>query len=716
MLENLMGYYSLGENVNKVNGRNEAENNEQGLYGDNIPFLNLDTPEDDLLDTFKKWKSRWDNSPVKANWLKKAEENEKYWKGEQFSTPEVAELRPLVDNFVFQSVETYLPIATQNSPEPEVDLAATEQKTEANLQYANLIRARLGDWADDVKLKLKLKKTGRSWLLNLLGVAKMGWDTENNRPAVKIIRPRKLILDPDAVVDEDGYNGKFIGEYRKLQASVMLEVVTDPKKQEIIKSLCKGDTGSDIQFIEWWTPEYMCWEVDEKDVLLAKKNPHWNYAENEDTPTSSPMTEDSAESMKGEISNIDLEPMADNPTMSADTGMDSQSTPGLDPEAAKNLPAVPSPYADKPISPVPNDIPAPTPAAKPRNHFASKKVPYVFISIFNLGKTPVDETSLVTQVLPQQDLINKRNKQIDKNVDSHNNGIVVSEARSGLTQDEAKGVTDALLRGGVVTIPDGDPNTAIARFDATPIPADVFNNLTAVENRFYDLFGIRGLTAGAIKNETTVRGKVIVKGLDTDRIGGGITEFFEQFADDIFNWCLQLMYVYDDILTANPQAQVPKLKISVKAGSLLPKDASTKANQAIELANGGKMALVDLYKALEYPNPEEMAANVWLEANAPELLYPDNKLVQQVVQQRAQAAQAGAKKPPSESINFKDLPPDGKAQLAAQAGINLDPNSIAEHETAKANANKPPQGAPPQGGEASGSGSNLLNQVNIPNG
>lgn len=37
-------------------------------------------------------------------------------------------------------------------------------------------------------------------------------------------------------------------------------------------------------------------------------------------------------------------------------------------------------------------------------------------------------------------------------------------------------------------------------------------------------------------------------------------------------------------------------------------------------------------------------------------------------------------KPPSESISLKDLPPGGKVQMAAQAGIHLDPNELAQKE------------------------------------
>ena len=38
----------------------------------------------------------------------------------------------------------------------------------------------------------------------------------------------------------------------------------------------KNDLGTNVQFIEWWTKEYLCWTLGKK-VLLKKKNPHWNY-------------------------------------------------------------------------------------------------------------------------------------------------------------------------------------------------------------------------------------------------------------------------------------------------------------------------------------------------------------------------------------------------------------------------------------------------------
>ena len=79
--------------------------------------------------------------------------------------------------------------------------------------------------------------------------------------------------------------------------------------------------------------------------------------------------------------------------------------------------------------------------------------------------------------------------------------------------------------------------------------------------------------------------------------------------------------------------------------------------------------------------------------------------MQQALQLLAAKA-GGAKKPPSESINFKDLPPDGKAQMADQAGIKLAPDAIAAHDAAQ----KEPTPAK-QGGQRS-----MLDQVPQGNG
>ncbi len=617
----LDAFYSLSRKINKVTGDETSSETETGVVSEKFPELKLDMENADLLKLTEKWEDTWKTSSVKSDWEKHGNDNEDYWLGKQFQRPQASKVRDPIDNAIFESVETYLPQTTRRNPEPMASLAKGVEESPQNVEFAEDLKEKLGELADELKLRLKLKKAGRHWAIYLLGAAKMGWDMNKDMPTVKIIRPKKLILDPEATVDEDGYTGEYIGEYRKMQAGTLIKLLEKigPEKDAIekIKKDVKDNLGTSYQFIEWWTDEYMCWTVG-KQVLMKKKNPHWNYDSEKEAPY----------------------------------GEDGQ--PQMTPEGKPLM---------EPVAGV--------------NHFAVPGKPFILLSVFNLGKQPVDETSLIGQNLSNQDRINKRIRQIDKNADSMNGGMIVSLARSGLTQSQAKQVTEALRKGGTISIPDGTPDEAIKRDSAPPLPPDVYQDLGDTRMRLKDLFGTRGSMPSGTETEKTVRGKLINKGFDTDRIGGGVSEYLEQFADDIYNWFVQLLYVYDETYIARQNK--PKVTISVKEGSLLPKDSITLANQAIELAGAGKMALVDLYKQLDYPNPEELAANVWLEANAPELLFPNDPRVQQVMQARQQAA-ANAAKPPSESINFKDLPPEGKAQMAKQAGIELHPEAIAAHD------------------------------------
>jgi len=223
-----------------------------------------------------------------------------------------------------------------------------------------------------------------------------------------------------------------------------------------------------------------------------------------------------------------------------------------------------------------------------------------------------------------------------------NNGMIISGERSGLTKEQSNKFLKAIRRGGAGWIPNGSPREAIDTLPPPPLPNDIYNQLADTRNRLRDIFGVSGSSQAGIEGEKTVRGKIISRGLDTDRIGGGVTEYLEQFADDIYNWFVQLLYVYDTGFQFIGGAEPPKLIISVKEGSLLPKDSTTIANQALELAGAGRISNVDLFKRLEYPNPEELAANVWLEVNAPHILYKDNPEVMQALgMMQAQQAMQG---------------------------------------------------------------------------
>jgi hypothetical protein len=608
------GFYSLGKDVNKVHADQQDTN--EGVISDLLPELELSMTDGELIDLKKLWLSRWE--PFQLQIKKYQDDNEKYWLGKQFNQGDI-ESHPLVDNIVFESFETFLPIATR----PKADPVVESDNTEAGNELADRVRKMLSYLSDKLSYNLKLKQVARFWGLYMLGSIKVGWSIQQNDITCLAIRPQKLILDPDSTIQEGEYTGEYIGEYRKDSAKNLIKRF--PKKEAYIKEKCQEKLGTSMQYIEWWTDEYIFWTL-EDEVLDKSKNPHWNYEKEVQGP------------------------------------MDQFGNPGQ-----------------------PQKVPG-------NNHFTIPKKPYVFLSIFNLGQHPVDDTNLIQQVLPIQDLINKRLRQIDKNADNTNGGLIISGDH--FTKEQANQATEALRRGGSIWVPSGDVNTAVKRDTGTPLPEFVYESLVDYRNELRNIFGTRGSTPQGTINEQTVKGKLLTRGQDSDRIGGGISTYLEQFSGKVFNWFTQLMYVYYDephtaAVLGNERSKqyiqlkntdfIGKLTVGVKDGSMIPKDPITQRNEAIDLWSSGALDPITFFDRLEFPNPRETAKQLFLWKSDPIQLFPD------LAQAAAQQPKQPPEKPPSLSIGFKDLPPEGQAQVAAKAGIQLNPQMIEQSEANKMN-------------------------------
>ena len=274
-----------------------------------------------------------------------------------------------------------------------------------------------------------------------------------------------------------------------------------------------------------------------------------------------------------------------------------------------------------------------------KNHFNAPKAPYTFLGgVYNTGDHPHDETSLIEQAIPNQDLVNKRQMQIDKNADSMNGGVVVSQERSGLTNDQATEVTEALRAGGTVVIPRGAANEAIYRDQAPSLPGDIYQQLSDTREELRNIFGTRGSTPSGTINEQTATGKTLVREQDSDRIGGGVTEYLEQFADAQFNWWVQLMMVYYDephaasvigkerameYVSLKGSDLVSKLTVSVKEGSLIPDSDTDRANEAVELAKMNDIDPISLFDRLGFSDPKQAAERLYMWRADPSMLFPE---------------------------------------------------------------------------------------------
>jgi len=317
-----------------------------------------------------------------------------------------------------------------------------------------------------------------------------------------------------------------------------------------------------IKYIEWWTADVVFWTF--KEVVMDKEqNPHWNYGDDE------------------EVADVD-----------ETTGEPNRDFFGNE---KKKIITVPG-----------------------KNHFVQRKMPYTFFAgIYNTGEHPHSATSLIEQVIPQQDLINKRQKQIDKNADQTNGGLVLDS--DTFTKEQAALATKALRTGGAILAPGG--TAAVKRETGPALPIFVRESLEDYRREIDNIMGIHAASKGEKPQTKTLGGQILLEQADKSR-ASSMTDWVEQFADDIYNWWVQIMYVYYDethsaaVLGEGKKEEfialinddlLGKLVISVKEGSMIPKDPLTKRGEAIDLYGAGAMDPLSLYVALDHPNPQEAA-------------------------------------------------------------------------------------------------------------
>ena len=257
-----------------------------------------------------------------------------------------------------------------------------------------------------------------------------------------------------------------------------------------------------------------------------------------------------------------------------------------------------------------------------KNHFTYPKLRYRFFSVFNLGEHPHDETTLIEQNIPNQNLVTDRNLQIKQNLQNANNGIAVSGEH--FNKEDAKEANDMVRAGKGIFVPSGDVRTAIMRLPAPDLPNGVFQELNDKRNELRSIFGTQGISAAAPSENDTVRGKILNQQYASDRIGGGISDQLAQLADSIFNQWVQMYYVYYDephvasILgpaRATQYVQLQrdsliqmeaKLTVSVAADSMKPKDELSEMNLATDMFTNGSLDPLSYYEALKMPDPVKL--------------------------------------------------------------------------------------------------------------
>ena len=533
-------FMELLKSPNKVSS-SDSERSE-GVVGELLPELKDNTPDKELISLKNAWLGKYKQYLAEKKIEDKQKQAHNYWLGKQYNGTSDSALQdqPIADNLVFKALETFLPQATRQNPEPLV-VAANDPDSQ---EFAALHREVLVDITDTLKLKLKVKDATRNWALSLIGIAQAYWDNKKRRVGLDIIRPQKVIFDPEGVIEQGEYNGQYIGVYKRKSAKDLIDEFG--QKEAISKHIKNGQLGTMIQYIEWRTEEKVFWTLGDT-VLDKRKNPDWN--------------DETLEEVIDEFGFSDM-----------------QVVDGL-------------------------------------NHFPHRTLPFSFISVFNTGKHPHDETSLILQNLSNQDMVNKKIRQIDKNTDEMNAGWLFDE-NSGWTKEKAAQAIRQFRQGkGVMGAIGG-----VQKLSGTPLPGDVYLHLRDTRSELEGIFGTLGVSPAGLASENTARGKILRREADQSRIGGGVSEYIEQFVDQIYNVFTQLIYVYyefEDLalvlgeekamryIQLKEQMRGKRLRVSVKEGSLIPKDPLTQRNEAIDLYSAGVLRPKELFKRLEFADPEQ---------------------------------------------------------------------------------------------------------------
>ncbi len=559
---------SIFSPFNKVGGANSVDG--QGTP-DELDEYESTMSDQDIIQLTGTWKRDYDGyfRDIKSS----QDTSYDYWLGKQ--TKKVIEdmldsSRSVVDNKLFSALETFLPIATRANPEALV----TTDPSVADQKLADLVRNALSYQADKQKLRMLLKAMVRDWALFRIGVMKVGWDFATGDIKTDVISPKRMIFDKDGYVAEGGiFTGEYIGERKKLTASVLIELF--PKKKAFIEGKVGTKMATKLDVIEWWY-KGSDWFYTLDDTVLGKyKNHLWNYDGTVEKmgPTGDPVTVE----------------------------------------------------------------------VQGQNHFETPRSPYIFLSIFSTRTQPHDDTSLFMQNLSIQDLINRRFRQIDDNANNTNNGLVVNGVFSS---EQASLASAALRKGGAIRVPGEttDVRSAVMHLEAPGLDQSVHQTLVDARQELADIFGIAGSTPQGVEDTDTARGKILINQLDASRIGGGVTEYIEQVADTWYNWCTQIMYVHYDephyaaslgSLGAQELIQIRgsdlqgKILITVKEGSLIPKDPMTRRNEAIDLWSANAIDPITFYQKLDYPDPHAAAEQllIWqmIQKGAlpPQVMFPD---------------------------------------------------------------------------------------------
>lgn len=517
---------------------------------------------------------------------------------------------------------------------------------------------------DSRNFKEVVRKALRNLYFGRLAVIKPFWNPDINDFDAKAINPTKVRISKRATRED---NAEFVIEEVTDNLESML-LKFPAKRAEILKEVGLteeqvGIQNPDISYREAHVQQWVFCVLNAQ-VLARTKNPYWDW-------DGILLTEDESLEMADEA----LLPDRRKEILTGARNRIGQ-------ETAEGVPTPPEEGAEgqEMTGEQGTDIPT---QAYFANHFNFPRKPYIFATAFADQDAPIGRTDMISQAIPLQESVDRRKMQIDENA-RYMNGILKVDSK---VMDKASAQKILFDPEGIIWgngVKDG-----VVREYGQSLPEMVFKDMQDSREEIDNIMAASSAFRGEREGTETKAGRLALIQRSASRLEE-LTQVVDYLHTELFNWCYQLAKLnyterhYAKTLGEGDAMRIIELQqddlddgseIRVIPGQTLPEDQTFKYERAQADIDAGRISPIDYFRESGYQNPVDLAKNAELYKINPIKAagVSDEELAEYAPPEQGPSEEI---KPPSISISYKDLPPEGQVQLAALAGIQLSPESV----------------------------------------
>lgn len=674
--------------------------------------------------------SRWNSSStVWEDVIKTYEKNLKIYQNEADWHKEIPRKRLKVRaNRIFVNMESVINSLIANPPRPNlVPGRGTVVAKQLCLDQEKYFQVKYMER----NIKEQIRKGLRNLYFGRLLVLKPYWDAKINDFNVRAIDPRKIRVSKNATKEPESefmieeVEDDLLAVMRRFpkQAKSLMEINGFETEEEV---LIKNPT---ITYKEAWVRDYVIFKYNNQ-ILGIIQNPYWDWEGLLMTPQEElELNEAEGDARRTIMRNLKVQQperqarmqqaalvkknqedaLKKGITPPAPTGQESYVKAEITPAAPGQPPGAPAPQpiAGQPVEaprpaaktdlPYKDDqkVPIPTPEMSDTvpnyrayyfNHFDYPRKPYIIATIFNNENKPVGQTDMITQAAPLQEDVDKTKQDISENAKIVNGTILIDS--SVMSKEDAQKLRWEV--GGIIW-GKGVLN-GVKRMSGEALPAFVVGNLQDSRQAIDDAMAATSAFKGQREGQETKAGRLQLIDQSYLRLNE-LVQVVDYVSYEMFNWFYQLAKVrYTEhhyaktmgkaqaveILTLLQDDFIDGTEVRVIPGKMLPEDREFKYEQAQNDVKNGLLSPVDYFEIAGYDMPADKAKN--------RVVYDFNR-AHAVGITPAEFQSIYIPPIPKDTIrytiDFKDLPPDGKVQVLARTGVQVDPRVVAAEAISK---------------------------------